>query len=153
MNAMMTPTLAVGQPTTIGTVSLHPIYSPGTQADPAISLGGDIQVEEQSAANVPTLTVTNSGSNPVLLLEGEVVNGGLQDRILNTSVLVPAGATIDLPVSCVEHARWSGTGRFQRDGFRATRRVRRATQAGGRQRPSIWGARIQSRSRMGIRQP
>ena len=130
MNTMMSPTLAVGQPTTIGTVSFHPIYSPGAPANLAISLGSNITVEEQSAANVPTLTVTNPGNDPVLLLEGEVVNGGLQDRMLNTSVLVPAGATIDLPVSCVEHARWSGTRRFERDGFRATRRVRRATQAG-----------------------
>ena len=164
MNAMMTPTLAVGQPTTIGTVSFHPIYSPGTQADPAISLGGDIQVEEQSAANVPTLTVTNSGSNPVLLLEGEVVNGGLQDRILNTSVLVPAGATIDLPVSCVEHARWSGTGRFQRDGLRATRRVRRATQAGvddnvrrygerGSNQGAVWASVSHELNRLAIQHP
>lgn len=130
MTTTTTPNIAIGQPTTIGTVTIHPLYSPGSQLQTPIKLGGSIQVTERASADVPTLTVTNNDQQPVLLLEGEIVNGGFQDRILNTSVIVPAGASVDLPVSCVEHARWSGDSHFQRDGFRATRRVRRTTQAG-----------------------
>jgi len=130
MTPITMPNIAIGKPTTIGTVTIHPLYSPGTRLQTGIKLGGSIQVTEHVSADVPTLTVTNNDQQPVLLLEGEIVNGGLQDRILNTSVIVPAGASIDLPVSCVEHARWSGDSHFQRDGFRATRRVRRTTQAG-----------------------
>src|SRR5262249_20122434 len=42
----------------------------------------------------------------VLLLEGEGLRGGKQNRILNTSVLIPARSSVEIPVSCVEQHRW-----------------------------------------------
>jgi hypothetical protein len=41
-----------------------------------------------------------------LFLEGEELRGAKQNRILNTSVLVPAQARLTIPVSCVEQGRW-----------------------------------------------
>jgi len=32
----------------------------------------------------------------------DVLAGGKQNRVMNTSVLVAAGATIEIPVSCAE---------------------------------------------------
>ena len=58
------------------------------------------------AGSVPELTLTSTADRPVLLLDGEELIGAKQNRILNTSVLVAAGATLTLPVSCVEHGRW-----------------------------------------------
>ena len=130
MNPTTMPIIAIGKPITIGTVTIHPLYNPGRHLQTPVKLGGSIQVTERPTADVPTLTATNIDQQPVLLLEGEIVNGGFQDRILNASVILPAGASVELPVSCVEHARWSGNSDFQRDGFRATRRVRRTTQTG-----------------------
>jgi len=63
--------------------------------------------EQDASGSVPTLKVTNKGSKPVLLVAGDVVQGGKQDRILVADVVVPAGADgLDIAVNCVEHGRW-----------------------------------------------
>ena len=51
--------------------------------------------------------VANKGEVAVLLLDGEEVRGAKQNRILNTTILVGPKSTIKVPVSCVEHGRWS----------------------------------------------
>ena len=71
-------------------------------------------ISERPDAEVPTLVAYNPTLSPVLLMEGETVTGGRQNRVLNVSVLIPAGATIDIPVSCVEQGRWNGGSEFGR---------------------------------------
>jgi hypothetical protein len=57
---------------------------------------------------VNTLVLVNNSSRPLLLLAGEIVTGGKQDRIIAKDRIVPAGADpIDLSVFCVEHGRWT----------------------------------------------
>ena len=46
-------------------------------------------------------------TSAVLLYDGEELVGAKQNRILNVSVLVGAGAKLPIPVSCVEQGRWS----------------------------------------------
>src|SRR6185437_7800786 len=72
----------------------------------AIALG-ELVVTEAEQATVPTLRVITTGDVPVLIIDGEEVVGGNQNRVVNTSLLVPAPSKFDLPVSCVEHGRWS----------------------------------------------
>jgi len=43
----------------------------------------------------------------VLLLDGEELVGAKQNRILNLTVLAPAGKATVIPVSCVEAGRWN----------------------------------------------
>jgi len=52
------------------------------------------------------LLVENKGDLRVLFLEGEELVGAKQNRILNTSILVPAKSKTKIPVSCVERGRW-----------------------------------------------
>lgn len=120
-------TAAIGYPITRNRVSIFPVYSPGTRAT-TITTGATsgIVIEESPDATVPTLIVRNNGDVPVLLLEGETVNGGLQNRVLNVSVLVPARETINVPVSCVEQGRWGRQSAFGVGRTHATRKVRRA---------------------------
>jgi hypothetical protein len=51
--------------------------------------------------------VVNEGTMRVLILEGDELIGARQNRVANSSVLVPAGSEIILPVLCVERGRWS----------------------------------------------
>jgi hypothetical protein len=58
---------------------------------------------------VNQLVLVNRGTRPVLLLAGEVVSGGKQDRIIGKDRIVPVGrAPLPLDVFCVEHGRWTG---------------------------------------------
>lgn len=76
-------------------------------SDEAIQ-AGSVTVEEVSeGGSVPNLLVENTGETRVLFLEGEELVGAKQNRILNTSVLLPAKSKIKIPVSCVEQGRWS----------------------------------------------
>jgi hypothetical protein len=62
-----------------------------------------------SGAQVNQLVLVNRGKRPLLLLAGEVVSGGKQDRIIGKDRLVPVGAApLPLDVFCVEHGRWTG---------------------------------------------
>jgi len=59
---------------------------------------------------VNQLVLINRGRKPVLLLAGEVVSGGKQDRIIGKDRIVPVGRSpLPLDVFCVEHGRWTGT--------------------------------------------
>jgi hypothetical protein len=52
----------------------------------------------------------NHSRRPLLLLAGEVVTGGKQDRIVAKDRIVPADADpIDLSVFCIEPGRWTGS--------------------------------------------
>jgi len=62
-----------------------------------------------SGAEVNQLVLVNRGKKPLLLLAGEVVSGGKQDRIIGKDRIVPIGAEpLPLDVFCVEHGRWTG---------------------------------------------
>ena len=62
--------------------------------------------EVGEAGHVPELRLQNDGDRPVLLLDGEELIGAKQNRVLNLTVLAPAGETVVIPVSCVEQGRW-----------------------------------------------
>jgi len=74
--------------------------------DAALPLGLRI-AETSDAGSVPELVVHNPLDKNVLLYDGEELVGAKQNRILNVTVLVAAGAKLPIPVSCVEQGRWS----------------------------------------------
>jgi hypothetical protein len=56
---------------------------------------------------VNTLVLVNNSKRPLLLLAGEIVTGGKQDRVIAKDRIVSAGENpIDLSVFCIEHGRW-----------------------------------------------
>jgi hypothetical protein len=73
--------------------------------DEALPRGFNID-ETSDAGSVPELVVENPTDARVLLYDGEELVGAKQDRILNVTVLVEAGAKLPIPVSCVEQGRW-----------------------------------------------
>jgi hypothetical protein len=56
---------------------------------------------------VNTLVLMNNSSQPLVLLAGEIVTGGKQDRVIAKDRIVNPGADpIDLSVFCIEPGRW-----------------------------------------------
>jgi len=124
MNDMQTltdliETLEIGGPTAAGTLALIPLLRRGstTLGEPPdyllyqraheMSL---ISIEEVDEAGIVSeLRVNNRANKPVLLVEGEVLLGMKQTRVLNVTVLVPAQTNLFVPVSCVEAGRWRAT--------------------------------------------
>ncbi|HEY1422902.1 MAG TPA: DUF6569 family protein [Candidatus Acidoferrum sp.] len=125
------------QPVTYENLSIFPVVS-GNSYDTSWFLtldeglaSGEVQVREQGAegmvrnrdgvvrpayssgASVNQLVLINRSKRPLLLLAGELVSGGKQDRIIGKDRLVPAGSEpLPLDVFCVEHGRWSAGANF-----------------------------------------
>ena len=64
-------------------------------------------VEVGQGGAVPELKVINKSERMVLIIDGEELVGAKQNRIVNTTILIPGNATVVIPVSCVEQGRWS----------------------------------------------
>jgi len=74
---------------------------------------GVLRPTYSTGASVNQLVLINRGKRPLLLLAGELVTGGKQDRIIGKDRVVPVGAEpLPLDVFCVEHGRWSAGAGF-----------------------------------------
>jgi hypothetical protein len=63
-----------------------------------------------AGAQVNRLVLVNNSKRPLLLLAGEIVSGGKQDRVIGKDRIVPAESDpVDLSVFCVEPGRWVAT--------------------------------------------
>ena len=64
----------------------------------------------RQSAEVNKLVLINNSERPLLLLAGEIVAGGQQDRVIGKDRIVPAESDpVDLSVFCVEPGRWVAT--------------------------------------------
>ncbi len=126
-------------PVTYENISLFPVVASSQQdtsafltLDEGLS-SGEVIVSEQGAAGlartrdlrrspvpdyrsapaVNQLVLVNRSKRPLLLLAGELVSGGKQDRIIAKDRIVAPGAEpLPLDVFCVEHGRWSSGSQF-----------------------------------------
>jgi hypothetical protein len=122
---MLTLDVEIGEPVTRGALTLFPLLTrsgPADRGTAAGATGGDeppylpgpvaferglVDVTERDEdARVSELQATNRATVPTLLIEGEHILGAKQNRTLNVSVLVGAGRSVVIPVSCVEAGRW-----------------------------------------------
>src|SRR5215831_2747541 len=75
--------------------------------------GRPVYIPQTTGAAVNQLVLVNRSKRPLLLLAGELVSGGKQDRIIGKDRIVPVGAPpLPLDVFCVEHGRWTGVAQF-----------------------------------------
>jgi len=127
--AALLAAVEIGDPLTRGSLALFPLfherpptgaYLSGPRAHEHLHIA-----ELAEGATVPELEVANGWPVAVLLLDGETLLGAQQNRILTTSVLVPAAATTRVSVTCVEAGRWGGDERpVARSGRHAPSAVR-----------------------------
>jgi hypothetical protein len=80
--------------------------------------------ELKGGGQVNRVSVANLSDKPLLLLGGEIILGGQQDRVLGKDTIIPAHAEVAVQVFCVEHGRWSGNRNFGQAGGLADGKVR-----------------------------
>ena len=103
----------LGDPQSHGNIAIFPIADGEGGSVSYITLTEALEgrlltvTEVSQGGSVPELKVTNSAETPVLLLDGEELAGAKQNRVLNTTVLVPEKQDIVIPVSCTEQGRWA----------------------------------------------
>ena len=103
----------IGDPMVFGNLTVFPLFGKSAAAADYLTLDEALEkkcaeiTEVSEGGIVPELKFINSGDQNVFLLDGEELIGAKQNRILNLSILVAAGKTIIIPVSCVEAGRWS----------------------------------------------
>jgi len=125
--------LRLGSPQTAGRLTLLPVFNDGpgleyvTFAD--AQKDGTAQITEVGwFGAVSTLEVKTSSKVPVLMIDGEILVGLKQNRVLNTTILIPAKTTLKIPVSCVEARRWRrATSKASRADYSLSPKIRAAT--------------------------
>ena len=69
---------------------------------------GNRRTQPVRGDDVNRLVLVNKSGKPLLLLAGEIVTGGKQDRMVARDRIVPADEEpVDLSVFCVEPGRWT----------------------------------------------
>jgi hypothetical protein len=73
---------------------------------------GALAISERDRASVPELIVDNRGKSHVLLMAGEILIGGKQNRVLREDILLPPwSGPRAIGVFCVEQGRWNEGGK------------------------------------------
>lgn len=77
-----------------------------------------IITEKSNGGTVNSLTIQNVSKDTIIVICGEVIKGGKQDRIINQDVVLPPNSgKKDLSVFCVEAGRWSARSGMAFDGY------------------------------------
>jgi hypothetical protein len=97
-----------------GTVTVTELGSEGRTRPPvARQHNGRIAQQRVDGAQVNKLAITNKSGKKLVLIAGEMVVGGKQDRIVGHDCIISSSDTpVPLDVFCVEHGRWSGGAAF-----------------------------------------
>jgi hypothetical protein len=111
--------------------------------------------QQAYSAEVNRLVLVNNSKRPLILLAGEVVTGGKQDRVVGKDRIVPAESDpVDLSVFCVEHGRWieSSTKFDTHASVMAQPSVRKSVMA-DKQQQEVWNRVSESKAAMAAAAP
>lgn len=122
--------LRLGAPQTVGGLTLVPIFHDGLSVEYELfaeaDKAGTAEVTEVGPLGaVPALRAKSTSPIPVLLVEGEILIGLKQNRVLNTTILVAPKSTLNVPVACVEAGRWRrASGKAERAAYSLSAKIR-----------------------------
>ena len=129
--------LAIGAPQVHRNLALFPLLAPAGAGGAYVLLDEALErriariTEVSDGGSVPELAFENASAEKILLVDGDELIGAKQNRVVNISILVGGGQRVVIPVSCVEHGRWSYRDRDFRSGNRtlfAKARARKMSQ-------------------------
>jgi hypothetical protein len=115
--------LEMRRPIRDGRLTIIPIVATRPFADvhyvtlDAAMAGGQVTVrelpgDESLSFVVDTLRLQNRSPHPLVVLGGELVIDGMQDRVIARDRVIPGGATVEVAVRCVEEDRDYGERMF-----------------------------------------
>lgn len=112
-------------PQSAGELRIVPLLSTTTHHHDYLSLSRALREEKvaisevNESGSVPNVRVINDSEKEILLLDGDEIKGAKQNRILNTTILVPRKSRLIIPVSCSEAGRWDFSTRLftESEGF------------------------------------
>ena len=109
--------LEFGEPLIIDGLSIEPIISIGDTSNDSLSelldldtayQEGMVKIREVSeGGSVQEILVYNLSKSPLIILEGQGLEGAKQNRVLQKTVVVPPETELLVPVNCVERGRWN----------------------------------------------
>lgn len=110
---------------------------------------GWLDIRESGTERVAEVSVINRGGQPVMIMAGELLAGGKQDRAARVETLLPPHSdVITLPVYCVEQHRWSEARKdFAPPGIIVHPALRKSVAAGASQ-DAVWREVAESTERM-----
>lgn len=92
-------------------ITVIPIYTNSSLNKDILTLKkglslGLVEISECNPSTVEKILVKNNSIVPLILVDGEEVVGAKQNRIINTTLLLPPKTTKEVAVSCTEQGRW-----------------------------------------------
>lgn len=106
------PVLHVGRSAQYSALTLFPVWADGGAATGLEWDLGTLDIgERDGGGQVNSLTAVNAGDKPVVLLEGDLLEGGWQTRMVARSTILGPHQTANLAALCVEQGRWERGGK------------------------------------------
>ena len=140
-----------------GRLALVPIVAQtDTPSEPTLTLDAGMKArkvivrEVRGEWDVGNVRITNRSRMPLLVLRGEIITGAMQDRVLAESRVIPAGATEEVAVRCVEQDRDHGSKRFKSGNAMAELTLRRTVAHSDQD--AVWKEVDAINTRLGIRE-
>ena len=105
--------LEIGEHVEYKNLRLFPVFRPSVDTIHGSSLMTLDEAMEMEVIDVIETKDVNmlefenkSRSYSIILFQGQVVKGGAQNRVINTTMILEAGTKVKVPVCCVQHGRW-----------------------------------------------
>jgi len=138
------PQVHVGHGSHHGSLSIFPVWVDSPRVTGLDWKATSIRTAEREGSPVVgELVLHNSTSRPVVALEGDLLKGGWQDRMLAASLLLEPFEARVVEALCVEHGRWGGRssetqGTHEASGRRSALSVRHGNLRGVDQQGEVW---------------
>ncbi len=117
-NLRVSPTASMSREPVLEKLAIFPVLANGaflsahatvertTPMHKAIAANDLVITEKQGGGQVNALVAKNTSQDTIYLMQGEVVSGGKQDRVLAQDVLLAPGGSVEISAFCVEQGRW-----------------------------------------------